>query len=946
MLPSALPQDGLSVTSVQLKSLPKDSEVFYSTFKSSPLFEVTYCMKPLGYPLQGPQRGLLGYWCGQHRGIMCLEKSSVEECNEYKEIGIPCSCGTIFYDGYDFVGNHKTWASSSVWDETLRMASLLPYLGSAGNAQFPLSPPPPPSPPPPSVWMMRIFSSYYDLVNVPDMYELQHVGDAKINGYIELSSRDEVVKLVGPLETYWGQGSYPYGSFAGAVYGAVYIEIPGWYTFCTQSLDGSRLFIDEHIVVDNDGRHSQIRQECSVEKLPEGFFDITVEFFSYAENFQLVVSYSGPDTDDETQLLNSWYLPDYPPPPPTSVWEMRTFSSDHNLNSIERLESLTSAGKASLPWPSLSSLTDVHGVIPSTPDSNFVYELFGVFHAKEYGDYILCTQGASGSRLFIDGELCIWHDVSSGGESCTDLVLEEGYYNLKADGYVHDGASYMFVSYTGPNTRQNQQLIFGSSSPTVPQVPAPSAFGIRVYSSTYDLYRIPDYEGYLSYVGEGSSMQVPLFASLQQLDSLVSGSVPNQDILYLIYGKVDIESAGTYKFCLRSQDGSTLSIDGELVINNDDVHSREELCEHVDMTDGTHNVLVKGFADASDVDLRLTYEGEDTANSLVPVVSSSSQMPDRVCRPASTLSPSEAGANLRSGSGICSSQLLSDNGLYLLMVQESGNVELHEMESSTSTASLIGPLVWSTQTAGDGQGPYRFDLQTDGNVVLYDYNRNVIWTVGVVGWGEGAVRVSNDGNLLLSWENGNTWKGGTVGAELWHHETCPAGDNGIVRLVACTAEACRVEVYHNSAWGTVCDDTFETTDAAVVCRSLGYPEEGSVQVQRFGGGSGNIWMSDVSCSGSEEQITYCSSAGWGRHDCSHSEDVGVCCAGSSLSAFTLSSSPESLDCPSADNQQLRLVDCSPEACRVEVKHEGSWGTVCSDYFDDVTAEVGLLLTVR
>ena len=32
----------------------------------------------------------------------------------------------------------------------------------------------------------------------------------------------------------------------------------------------------------------------------------------------------------------------------------------------------------------------------------------------------------------------------------------------------------------------------------------------------------------------------------------------------------------------------------------------------------------------------------------------------------------------------------------------------------------------------------------------------------------------------------------------------------------------RLEVFHDGSWGSVCDDNFETNDAQVVCRQLGY----------------------------------------------------------------------------------------------------------------------------
>uniref|UniRef100_A0A9J7Y871 Si:dkey-21h14.12 n=1 Tax=Cyprinus carpio carpio TaxID=630221 RepID=A0A9J7Y871_CYPCA len=139
-----------------------------------------------------------------------------------------------------------------------------------------------------------------------------------------------------------------------------------------------------------------------------------------------------------------------------------------------------------------------------------------------------------------------------------------------------------------------------------------------------------------------------------------------------------------------------------------------------------------------------------------------------------------------------------------------------------------------------------------------------------------------------------------------------------VRLVGYSRCSGRLEILHNQMWMSVCDAVFDQQDAEVVCRELdcGAPVQ-VLGAAAFGKGETQMWTQEIQCGGNESFILLCPAS----HDiqCSQGNNVGLICS---------------------DFETVRLVGGnSPCSGRVEVHHDGQWGTVCHNHWDKTDVEV-------
>ncbi|XP_069083354.1 CD5 antigen-like [Pleurodeles waltl] len=130
-----------------------------------------------------------------------------------------------------------------------------------------------------------------------------------------------------------------------------------------------------------------------------------------------------------------------------------------------------------------------------------------------------------------------------------------------------------------------------------------------------------------------------------------------------------------------------------------------------------------------------------------------------------------------------------------------------------------------------------------------------------------------------------------------------------------------VQVKVTGKWRRVCDSQWDLQDAAVVCKELGCGVTYSVpRASVFGAGVNDlVGISEVQCRGDEVSL-------W---QCPHSTKMQDFCYDARYAA---------VNCSGPD--EVRLVN-STSVCsgRVEVKHDGVWGTVCDDSWDLKDASV-------
>ncbi len=252
------------------------------------------------------------------------------------------------------------------------------------------------------------------------------------------------------LETAASQVNYGF-SFDG------YMQIPadGFYEFYTNSDDGSRLWIDDTLVADNDGLHAAQDALGNV-GLAAGWHRIRVGFFQRTGAEILSVSWAIPG-GQRTAIPNSALAFD-----PSSLPTLQAPVAAGNalVSGLQYAYYEWKQNQAAwMVLPDLTNLTPTttgtvasFDITPRQRDNYYAFRFTGYINVPEYGYYTFFTASDDGSRLYIDKQLVVDNDGLHPLRKLSGRIgLEPGYHAITVDFFQWAGDQILNVSYAGPH---------------------------------------------------------------------------------------------------------------------------------------------------------------------------------------------------------------------------------------------------------------------------------------------------------------------------------------------------------------------------------------------------------------------------------------------------------------------------------------------------------------
>ncbi len=279
--------------------------------------------------------------------------------------------------------------------------------------------------------------------------------------------------------------------------------------------------------------------------------------------------------------------------------------------------------------PDFSALSSVKGgqttninLTHRQRDNDFGFVFTGYFKATKAGVYTFYTTSDDGSQLFIGTHRVVDNDgIRPAVEKSGSVGLKAGYHPIRVTFFERIGQERLQVQvkYGADNKRNlsaSDLFVAGKKQPEPVPSPAPSPAPAPSPEVSHGL-NYQYFEGEWSKLPQFTALKVQKQGRVTGFDLSVREQEENFGILY--YGEIQIDKAGAYTFYTKSDDGSTLYINGKLVVDNDGLHSSRERSGKVQLSAGRHKIEVHFFERTIGQVLEVRYERAGLKKQRIPV---------------------------------------------------------------------------------------------------------------------------------------------------------------------------------------------------------------------------------------------------------------------------------------------------------------------------------------
>lgn len=393
-----------------------------------------------------------------------------------------------------------------------------------------------------------------------------------------------------------------------------FIEVPesGDYTFYTTSDDGSKLYINDKLIVNNDGLHGAQERSGKVQ-LTKGTHAIRVEYFEGSGGEILEVKYSGPGIQKQlipNKVLKGSHKVDEPdlslPPGQSGYVQGLSYAyyegTWYDVPDFSKLKPIKVGTVANFDL-SPANKKDFFGI---------VFE--GSINIVKSGEYTFYATSDDGNHLYINNKKVVDNGGMHGKkEASGKIYLEAGMHDIKVAYFESKGDEVLEVRYAGPGIQKQlipSNILLTKTGDNGPKPEKPGQPDLKK-GLTYAYY-------------EGTWYDVPDFSKLKPIKT---GTVANFDLSpaskkdfygFVFEGKINITKSGEYTFYAASDDGNHLYINNKRIVSNGGMHSRTEKSGKVYLDAGMHDIKVTYFESKGDEVLEIKYAGPGIAKQLIP----------------------------------------------------------------------------------------------------------------------------------------------------------------------------------------------------------------------------------------------------------------------------------------------------------------------------------------